>query len=188
MCFFVAVHHHRAASSAGTRAGMTDFLYRVAAFIGLRAYALAMLRPVDFDFTTDPGMVVSAAKDQKNKTTHRIPLAPSIVAELREYLKDRNPMDCICCSPWNRFAARMLRVDLAAADVPESAADGHLHFHSWQPSSDRANSHARRQRSRYTKHPRIVRRKPLQHFYLHPSRYPYQLPKRSIIMESCAGA
>jgi integrase len=107
-------------------------LYRLAACTGLRAYALAMLTPIALDLDADPATVVSAATDQKNKTLHRVPLASSFAAELRDYLAGRDPATRIWPGMWYGFAARMLRVDLAAAGVPTRTEDGNAHFHSFR--------------------------------------------------------
>lgn len=61
-------------------------LYRVAAFTGLRAKELAVLRPESFHLDATPPVVVVEARDQKGKRDEPVPLPEHLVAVLRPWL------------------------------------------------------------------------------------------------------
>jgi integrase len=114
---------------AGTDRSM---LYKLAAYTGFRAFALAMLTPASFDFDSEPATVTIPAVNQKNKTTITNPLAPSVASEIKEYLAGRKPQDRVWPGCWYLFAARMLRTDLAAGGVQERTEKGRADFHSFR--------------------------------------------------------
>jgi integrase len=107
-------------------------LYRLAAFTGLRAGALATLTPASFDLDATPPTVNVRATEQKNKNRMEMPLHSGLVADLREYLAGRPADRPVWAGKWVKEGAAMLRVDLAAAGVPDRTKEGNSHFHSFR--------------------------------------------------------
>jgi integrase len=93
-------------------------LYLVAFGTGFRAAELAALQPGHFHLTADPPAVTLPAKVAKNKKAVRFPLAPGVVSALRVYLSGKPAGQPIWPGMWFKHAAKMLRVDLATANVP----------------------------------------------------------------------
>ncbi|MDB5310480.1 MAG: xerD 1 [Gemmataceae bacterium] len=93
-------------------------LYLVAFGTGFRAGELAALEPVHFHLHAEPPAVSLPAKVAKNKKAVRFPLAPGVAVALRSYLTSKSPGQPIWPGMWYKHAAKMLRVDLAAAKVP----------------------------------------------------------------------
>jgi integrase len=93
-------------------------LYLTAFATGFRAGELSILRPSLFHLESDPPAVSLPGKNAKNKKGVRFPLAPSVAVQLRTYLKHKRTDQPIWPGKWRLHAAKMLRVDLAAAGVP----------------------------------------------------------------------
>ncbi len=93
-------------------------LYLVAFGTGFRASELAALQPEHFHIDADPPAVTLPAKVAKNKKSMRFPLAPGVAAALRGYLPGKPAGAAVWPGGWHKHAAKMLRVDLAAANVP----------------------------------------------------------------------
>ncbi len=64
-------------------------LYRLAAMTGLRANELASLTTASFDLDLDPPTVTIAAGYSKRRRRDILPLHPDLVAQLRQWLSDR---------------------------------------------------------------------------------------------------
>jgi integrase len=96
------------------------FLYLIAVSTGLRARALANLRPEDFDLDSPSPVVTVPAKFQKNRRTHTVPLAADVAAALRPYIALKRIGSPLWPGTWatSNKAASMLRADLRAAGVP----------------------------------------------------------------------
>ena len=108
-------------------------LYLLAAYTGLRAGALARLTPEAFTWGNGiPTAVHSAARLQKNKSAHGIPLASAVGGHLTDWLRSR-PAGIPLWGRnrrWADRAAELIRVDLAAAEIPfEDAAGEVFDFH-----------------------------------------------------------
>ena len=95
-------------------------LYLAAFATGFRAAELASLQPESFDLAADPPVVRLAGKASKNKKAATQPLPPGVAAQLATFLATTTPGEPIWPGKWRTHAARMLRVDLAAAGVPYS--------------------------------------------------------------------
>ena len=96
------------------------FLYLVAVSTGLRARALANLRPEDFDLDSPSPVVTVPAKFQKNRRTHTVPLAADVAAALKPYIALKRIGSPLWPGTWatSNKAASMLRADLRASGVP----------------------------------------------------------------------
>jgi len=91
-------------------------VYRLAALTGLRAQELASLTPRSFDLDGEPPTVRVEACYSKHRRTDILPLAESLVQELRSYLVARDDQDeRRWPGKWYRKAAALLRHDLAVA-------------------------------------------------------------------------
>jgi integrase len=93
-------------------------LYLTAFATGFRASELAALTPAHFHLADDPPAVSLAGKTAKNKKSVRHPLPPAVAVALRAYLAGKPASAAIWPGKWTIHAAKMLRVDLAAAKVP----------------------------------------------------------------------
>jgi integrase len=113
-----------------------SMLYAVASASGFRAAELASLTPAAFALDgTPPTVTLRAADDKRGKAVVQ-PLQPETVERLRAYLTGRPSDRPVWPGKWYEKAADMLRVDLAAAEVP-FVIDGpngpqHAHFHSFR--------------------------------------------------------
>jgi integrase len=93
-------------------------LYLVAFGTGFRAGELSKLHPDHFHLDADPPAVSLPAKAAKNRKAMRFPLPPGIAFQLRPYLASKPAGKPVWPGGWHKHAAKMLRVDLAAAGVP----------------------------------------------------------------------
>lgn len=93
-------------------------LYLVAFATGFRASELAVLTPAHFHLEADPPAVALPGKATKNKKAARLPLVPGVAVALRSYLKGKPAAHPVWPGKWHIHAAKMLREDLAAAEVP----------------------------------------------------------------------
>ena len=105
------------------------WLYLIAAYSGLRASELASLTPKSFKLETDPPGIVARASTTKNKENVVQPLPKNLAKLLGPWLKTKEAGHPLWPGRWNRRAAEMLRVDLAAAKIPLETADGIMDFH-----------------------------------------------------------
>lgn len=107
-------------------------LYAVAAFTGLRASELASLTPENFDLDSDPSTVTVQAAYSKHRRQDILPLHPSIVTMLREWLATKPAKDNVWPGNWakKKRAGMMMRRDLAVAKIPYMDANGlYADFH-----------------------------------------------------------
>lgn len=95
-------------------------LYLAAFATGFRAGELASLRPEDFALDAEPPTVQLAGKAAKNRKAATQPLPPGAAAQLAGFLAGRPAGEPVWPGRWRVHAARMLRVDLAAAGIPYS--------------------------------------------------------------------
>lgn len=121
-------------SSFGLSGEERYHLYLTAGGTGFRVGELASLVVGSFALDADPPVVVLAGKNAKNRRGARQPVPPGVARQLRAWLAGRAPKSPAWpAGSWSSFAARMLRVDLAAAGVPEVAdtpsGPGRLDFH-----------------------------------------------------------
>jgi integrase len=92
-------------------------LYLTAFSTGLRAAELTSLTPASFHLDANPPAVSLSGKVTKNKKAVRLPLVPGVAISLRSYFAGKKPAEPIWPGRWHVHAAKMLRVDLAAAGV-----------------------------------------------------------------------
>ncbi len=105
-------------------------IYLLGAATGYRAEELARLTPGNFDLDAELPVVRLKAKQTKNKKPAEQPLPPGLRERLRTYLAGRAVGERVWPGLWYRRAADILRVDLAAAGVPEMTSAGEAVFHS----------------------------------------------------------
>lgn len=93
-------------------------LYLTAFATGFRVAELAALHPESFDLDGPAPVVVLAAKHTKNKKVARQPIPVGVANQLRPYLATKPVSKPVWGGTWVEKAAKMLRLDLAAAGVP----------------------------------------------------------------------
>ena len=112
-----------AEASAVTFRGLTGpdraHVYRLAYATGFRARELSTLTPAHFDPAAVPMSVTLAKKRSKNNKGANHPLPDFAAGPLRGYLAGRAPTLALWPGTWPDEAANMLRIDLAAAGVPD---------------------------------------------------------------------
>jgi integrase len=117
-------------ASHDTIAGLTglqrSLVYRFCVATGLRRKEVRAVRVSDMSYEGTPGVWVQA-KVGKNRKRAFQPLPGSMVAEIREHVKRRDPADPLFDVPSN--TARMLKKDLKAAGIPYETPDGRFDFH-----------------------------------------------------------
>lgn len=91
-------------------------LYLVTAYTGYRRRAIIKMTPRNFDL--EAGRVHRSAKEMKGKRASRKPLHPTLLAELRDWLKDRDPSALLWPGTWVRSSSIMLKKDLEEAGIP----------------------------------------------------------------------
>ncbi len=101
-------------------------LYHVALTTGLRACELASLTPRSFELNSDPPTIAVEASYSKHRRRDVLPLRPDVAAILREYLASccRADHELLWPGSWSRKgSAKMIQVDLKAAEIPYKDAD-----------------------------------------------------------------
>lgn len=93
-------------------------LYQLALGTGFRVSELASLTAGAFDLTGRYPAVTLAAKDAKNGRRAVQPMPDFAVTAMREHLSGCGVRDLAFPGSWSEKAARMLRIDLAAAGIP----------------------------------------------------------------------
>ena len=97
-------------------------LYQFAAGTGLRASELASLETDSLHFDDDPPYVVVEAAYSKRRRRDEQPMPTWLMAKLRTWLANRPAVelrnDRLWPGSWHDRAAEMLRIDLAAAEIP----------------------------------------------------------------------
>lgn len=96
-------------------------LYRLAAYTGLRAGELYVLRPEWFHLDATPPHVAVPAGNQKARRADLLPIPAHLVPRLREWLRGKKPGQRIWPgrAAFNAFLTRRLRADLKDAGVSE---------------------------------------------------------------------
>src|SRR5262249_5300560 len=92
-------------------------LYRVASRTGFRAQELASLTPESFDLAGDDPVVTVAAAYSKRKREDVQRIPADLVESLRRFVADRPKGKPVWRGKWWIHAAKMVRADLAAAQV-----------------------------------------------------------------------
>ena len=108
------------------------WLYRLAAFTGLRAKELAAVRPESFHLDATPPVVVVEAKDQKGKRDEPVPVPSHLVAPLRAWLATQPAGQPLWPGTWakNREQWSWMRRDVKRAGIAERDARGrNVTFH-----------------------------------------------------------
>ncbi len=113
---------HAAETSDRTKFGLTGrdraLIYKLALSSGLRANELATLTVGCLTFGDAPTVTVEA-KNAKNRKRETLPLRPDVADALRAYVGIRTADEMVFPkNTWSLHAARVLRVDLAAAGIP----------------------------------------------------------------------
>jgi site-specific recombinase XerD len=117
----------RSRMTGGDRA----MLYAVALGTGLRRSELLSLTPESFTLDANPPTVFCAAQRTKNGHDALQPIRPELAALLRPWLAGKAPREPVFTLPAN-MAARVLRCDLEAAGIADSASyDFHSLRHSY---------------------------------------------------------
>ncbi len=111
-----------AAESAAEYRGLTGrdraAAYMTAMGTGFRVAELAALTPRHFVFTPGLFTVTLPAETTKNRKAVTQPIAAGLADGLRDYLAGRNVDEPVWPGTWSEKAAKMLRIDLEAADIP----------------------------------------------------------------------
>lgn len=103
-------------------------LYLIAASTGLRYRACIALTPAHFDLKA--GTVTSSHSMQKNRKAHVVPLPKWLVAELRKWLKGKDPRAKLWPHAEKTRGVYMVRHDLQRAGIPYKTSEGQFDFHS----------------------------------------------------------
>lgn len=90
-------------------------LYLLAAGTGYRVSELASVTPGSFNLGGKPPTLTVAAGYSKRRRRDEVPLTPSLVPMLREFLKGRPADEPVFSGWWMEKAAEMVRGDLQAA-------------------------------------------------------------------------
>ena len=93
-------------------------LYQLALGTGFRVSELASLTAAAFDLAGKYPAVTLAAKDAKNGRRAVQPMPDFAVTAMREHLSGCGVRDLAFPGTWHEKAARMMRIDLAAAGIP----------------------------------------------------------------------
>jgi len=112
-----------ATAAAGPRRRSMDgpersLLYRLALETGLRASELKSLTRADFDLGAEHPTVTVRAAYTKNRREDTLPLKPQTALLLRRHLFSKLPQAKAFSIPESSRTARMLRLDLADANIP----------------------------------------------------------------------
>lgn len=102
-------------------------LYRTAMGTGFRADELRTLTPERFHLEGDAPTITVVAKYSKHRRDDVQPIRRDLAADLKAFLAGKDPDAPWVAVPAN--CARMLRLDLAAAGIPERTEEGTVDFH-----------------------------------------------------------
>jgi len=107
----------------GLTGPIRSLLYLTCGLTGLRRREAASLTMLSFDLHHDQPTLTLAAKNTKNRKAECLPVHPGLAAALRPWFSDRHLRGIAEDAPlwpgtWNTKAARMLRADLEAAQIP----------------------------------------------------------------------
>ena len=101
-------------------------LYVMAMSTGLRASELASLTAASLQLEVSPPTVTVQAGYSKRRRMDVLPLPADILELARDWLKAKSPTEKLWPGDWaeNRYAGKMLQVDLKAAGIPYQDASG----------------------------------------------------------------
>jgi len=99
-------------------------VYRLAIGTGFRANEIRSLTPESFDLDATPPTVTVEAAFSKHKKEDEQPIRNDLAAFLRPWLADKAPGATVF--PLHDKTAKMLRVDLARAEIPYKDASGRV--------------------------------------------------------------
>ena len=107
-------------------------VYRLALETGLRYSEIRALKVLSFDLVSDIPTVTTLAADSKGKETDCLALNAQYATELKTFFANKSPTaPAFSGLPHKTNAARMLRADLAVADIEyRDAAGRDIDFHS----------------------------------------------------------
>lgn len=119
-----AAARHR--PNAAVRGADRAWLYRLAAYTGLRAGELAELTPLHFRLDAAPPVVTVGARDSKGKREEPVPLPAHLLPRLRDWLAGRDPAAKLFPGAWadRKHESRWLAWDLRRAGVDARDAEG----------------------------------------------------------------
>lgn len=106
-------------------------LYLTAARTGLRAGTLAKLKREDMRLDDAIPHIPTMGSQQKSGREHKAPLSGAVVKELRAWVESREIGSLLWPGKWHSQGrgSRLIRWDLAEADIPEVTPDGTFDFH-----------------------------------------------------------
>lgn len=101
-------------------------LYIMALSTGLRASELASLTTDGLDLDASPPTVTVKAGYSKRRRLDILPLPKDILEQARDWLSGKKKSDKLWPGDWasNKYAGKMLQIDLAVAEVPYVDANG----------------------------------------------------------------
>src|SRR5262249_17491515 len=85
---------------------------------GLRAGELGSLSPSSFALVGDNPSVTVEAAFSKHRRQDMLPLRPDVAAMMRRYIPGKPKEKLLWPGSWTKWAAEMVRIDLAAAGLP----------------------------------------------------------------------
>ncbi len=94
-----------------------SLVYRVALQTGARMGEITAMRKLSFDFESTPCTVHVEASDCKGKRSDDLILMDDTATMIREFLRDKLPLDRAFAMPHKANYAKMLRCDLAEAGI-----------------------------------------------------------------------
>ncbi len=97
-----------------------SILYAVAATTAVRPQELSTLTVADFSLTAPVPHLRLAAGDTKNGKAAELPLPLDVAEELTAYLPTRSTTGPVWPGTWWKKAADMIRLDLPAAEIPDT--------------------------------------------------------------------
>lgn len=121
----LVVAAEKAPTRANTRISGRDraWLYRVAAYTGLRSGELASLTPERFALAAVPPVVTVAAKSQKGRREEAVPIPPHLVKPLGKWLSGKPAGEPLWPGRWAaaKRQAKWFCRDMAAAGIASTA-------------------------------------------------------------------
>ena len=121
-------HAETARPMLGMPGPLRAMAYRVAAVSGFRVDELRSLTPASFRLDGPRPCITLAARDAKNRRPTDQPIPMSIVAPLRDWLRDKPRGESVF--PLHHDTGKAIRADLEACGIPYETEDGVADFHS----------------------------------------------------------
>ena len=104
-------------------------IYRISYFTGLRRGEVGSLMPRSFDLDGTPPTVTVEAAFSKHRRKDVLPLHPTLVAELRDWLATKGDGELLFPLLGKRRTWYMVKKDLERAGIPYETAEGIADFH-----------------------------------------------------------